>query len=119
MEKSDDRLIAESLGLCWHESYLNKTKCIKCNSPKPGGGLSQMRPDFSKWEYFGLIMERGPDYLKDKKGTNLWSRFLRYLNRDLTFPAEAMEDITIPLEKNNPPVMSKELAEFLRGRKEE
>ena len=53
-----NKIIAEALGLCWHvrKYSINSPtfgRCIKC------GVIYASHPDFSTWDGFGLIMERG------------------------------------------------------------
>ena len=112
-----NKIIAEALGLCWHvrKYSINSPtfgRCIKC------GVIYASHPDFSTWDGFGLIMERGTE-------RRWWKCFINKIGGFssidlLEDDQELMEpDDYIPVSTINPPIMFTELSTWLSENEKE
>jgi len=112
----DDRIIAEALGLCWHEcGTMPNKQCPKCGETmtnQDGWFISpeSLNPDFSTWPCFGKIMELGPEQ-------EWWDRFFYEIGS--WFVSDDGEEVFayIDFKYVDPPKCRCKLIEFLRKEK--
>lgn len=52
---TNDQIIHEARGLCWHKATFQMTNCIKCGENVDF--QKSLNPDYSKWEYYGPMLE--------------------------------------------------------------
>ena len=98
---TDYQIICEALGLKYLTESINEVTYRE--------DITAARCTMDGANFFFLIMERGPEHLKDKKGKKLWNEF--WCGRK---GFTGSERPLWWLEYINPPVMFKELAAFLR-----
>ena len=70
-DEERNKIIAEALGLCWHEGEATQfphRKCKPCGEVIIGIKKDGTEHDFSTWPGFGIIMEEGP-------GKDWWYKF--------------------------------------------
>jgi len=98
IDEEKDKLIAKALGVHWHK-WLSNTAlvCYHCKDADydtRGLCLRKTNPDFSTWEGFGLIMERGP-------GRKWWEAFSYCVQQTRTPYAYWRKDLW-PIDLLNP-----------------
>jgi len=111
-----DKVIAEALGLCWHEwrvLELGLCRCDKCSLQTSATG--SYMPDFSTYDGMGLILKLGPKVLGDA-----WKMFI---NKQMYAPNSKGEwnvepidyDGNIPIDLlQDPDKLADELYQFLK-----
>ena len=120
MSDDKDKRIAEALGMCWHKaSNASNQHCVYCGETATsvdGWFIAPevLSPDFSKWEWFGKIMELGPT--KMTKPEKTWGDFMRYIGAEPHYSRGEPVQIEwlIPGKYINPPAMRDKLYSFLK-----
>ena len=102
-DKERNKIIAEALGLCWHEweaTQFPHCKCKHCGEVIIGIEEDGTEHDFSTWPGFGIIMEKG------------WKREWWLIFWEWLYTTTAIDDLWF-LKLINPPIMFAELSTWL------